>query len=391
MTLKDYFVDLHVHIGRTMYGSPVKITASNSLTLTNILYEASERKGLDMIGIIDGHVPEVQEELLKLMDRGEANPLEGGGIRYGQATLILGSEIEVYDENCKGPIHVLCFFETLEKMNQFTQWYQKRVKNYTLSSQRIYENAHNLQSKVKELDGLFIPAHIFTPFKSVYGKGVKESMTEILNPEQIDAVELGLSSDTSMADQISELHTFPFLTNSDAHSLKKMAREYQKIRMKAPVFHELRRALAFEDERTIEANYGMNPLLGKYYTTVCANCLQPSSFGEPCPNCGHSKVIKGVSERIRELADAKDTAPEPKRPPYIHQVPLEYLPKLGPKTLEKMLTNVGTEMYILHKATDRELLSVCSEHIVHMIKEMREGNLSLLAGGGGKYGRVRTD
>ncbi|SET88377.1 TIGR00375 family protein [Salinibacillus kushneri] len=389
MTFQEYFVDLHVHIGRTIYGKPVKITASNSLTLTNILYEASERKGLNMIGIIDGHVPEVQEELVKLMENGEAYPLEGGGIKYGQATLILGSEIEIYDENCKGPIHVLCFFGTLEKMLTFTQWYQDRVKNSTLSSQRIYENARGLQEKVIELDGLFIPAHIFTPFKSVYGKGVEKSLTEILHPKYIDAVELGLSSDTSMADQISELHSYTFLTNSDAHSLRKIAREYQKIKLEAPTFNELRLALQSKGGRTIEANYGMNPLLGKYHSTVCANCLHPATFGEACPHCGRKKVIKGVSERIQELADSNTYMPE--RPPYIHQVPLEYLPKLGPKTLENMIKNIGTEMYILHKATDQELREVCSETIVQMIKEMRKGNLSLLAGGGGKYGKVNTE
>ncbi|MRG86480.1 TIGR00375 family protein [Salinibacillus xinjiangensis] len=386
--LQDYFVDLHVHIGNTMYGKPVKITASKTLTLTNILHESSKRKGLDMVGIIDGHVPAVQEELIQLIEKGDAEPLEDGGIQYGNVTLLLGSEIEVYDDNCQGPIHVLCFFEDLYHMQQFTDWFGKRVKNITLSSQRIYENAHNLQKQVKELGGVFIPAHIFTPFKSLFGKGVVASLEEILIPELIDAVELGLSSDTQMADQISELHSYTFLTNSDAHSLKKIAREYQKIRMKAPTFMELKKALASKDDRGIVANYGMNPLLGKYHSTVCANCLSPAKYGGPCEKCGHKTIIKGVSERIGELADVR-VSPKRERPPYIHQVPLEYLPKLGPKTLEKMLSQIGTEMYILHHATDQELAEVCSKDLIRMIKEMREGNLSLLAGGGGKYGKVK--
>ena len=55
------------------------------------------------------------------------------------------------------------------------------------------------------------------------GRGVKTSLTEVFIPEYIDAIELGLSSDTNMADGIAELHSYSFLSNSDAHSLGKIA------------------------------------------------------------------------------------------------------------------------------------------------------------------------
>src|SRR5699024_10601815 len=110
--------------------------------------------------------------------------------------------------------------------------------NITLSSQRYYGSANELQYKVKELSGLFIIAHVFTPFKSLYGKGVRTSLKEVFDPDLIDAIELGLSSDTSMADQIAELHDYTFVSNSDAHSLAKIAREYQEIIMEEPTFKE---------------------------------------------------------------------------------------------------------------------------------------------------------
>ena len=47
--------------------------------------------------------------------------------------------------------------------------------------------------------------------------------------DRIPAIELGLSSDTFLADEISELEDKTFLTNSDAHSLPKIAREYNKL------------------------------------------------------------------------------------------------------------------------------------------------------------------
>lgn len=35
--LKDYFADMHIHVGRDMYDQPVKITGSKNLILTRVL------------------------------------------------------------------------------------------------------------------------------------------------------------------------------------------------------------------------------------------------------------------------------------------------------------------------------------------------------------------
>lgn len=384
--LSTYFVDLHIHIGRTLSGKPVKITGSKSLTLPNILEEASERKGMDMIGIIDCHVPEIQTELEELINNGVAKEVEGGGILYQKTTLLLGTEIEIYDQYCKGPIHVLCYFPFLSTIRAFTDWISKRMTNITLSSQRFYGEAKELQAKVKELGGIFIPAHIFTPFKSLYGKGVDKSLKEALDPHWIDAVELGLSSDTNMARDITELDTYTFLTNSDAHSLAKIAREYQQMEMVRPTFKELTLVLQEREGRKIVSNYGLNPLLGKYYQTVCKECLGPLGEDKKCEKCGASSIIKGVSERIHELKSSNEG--KRVRPPYIHQVPLEYLPGLGPKTLEKALSVFGTEMGILHRASEQEIRGFFTKSISDMIIKMRKGELVLIAGGGGKYGKI---
>ncbi len=229
--MNTYFADLHIHIGRTRSGKPVKITASNQLTLETIFIEASEHKGMDMIGIIDCHVPEILETLEHGLKEGMWTEIAGGGIQFNQTTMILGSEIEVYDSSCKGPLHVLVFMPSIHEMKQFSEWLAERVKNITLSTQRMYESGRNLQKKVKELGGLFIPAHIFTPHKSLYGSRVTSSLEEVFDPDLIESVELGLSSDTEMASQVSELNAYPFLTNSDAHSHVKIGREYQKFQL----------------------------------------------------------------------------------------------------------------------------------------------------------------
>ncbi|MBS4209691.1 endonuclease Q family protein [Bacillus sp. FJAT-50079] len=380
------FADLHIHIGRTYRGKPVKITAAKNLTLTNILETAKFPKGLDIVGVIDCHSPEVIEEMEGLIKSGDLVEMEAGGLRFlDEVTLIPGSEIEVYDQHCHGPIHVLAYFPTLEAMKEFSAWLSKRVTNLQLSTQRMYEDAQVLQEKVKAMEGLFIPAHIFTPFKSLYGKGVIQSLTEVLNPDFIDAVELGLSSNTEMADKIAELHDYTFISNSDAHSLPKIAREYQALNLEAPTFQALKEALKNEGENEIVANYGLDPYLGKYYRTACAQCFTPWS-GHVCHVCGSEKWTKGVSERITELA-TNDEAP-PHRPSYIHQVPLDFIPGLGPKTLEKLFNYFGTEMNILHHVSEEELMEVVKPALAKLIVKARNGELVISAGGGGKYGKI---
>ena len=385
--MNDFYVDLHIHIGRTESGRSVKITGSRNLTLHNILHFASERKGLDLIGIIDCHSPEVLTEIEQLVERGEMVELADGGLRFQDTTLILGSEIEVYDRHCHGPIHVLTYFPTLTHMKSFSNWMRRHVKNIHLSTQRIYCEGVALQHKVYEHEGLFIPAHVFTPFKSLFGKGVKSSLTEVFDSTYIDAIELGLSSDTQMVSRIRELQAYPFVTNSDAHSLGKMAREYQKLSLHHASFQELKKALRNEDNRKILANYGLNPLLGKYYQTVCAKCgEQLATTAHNCSYCSSQSIIRGVSTRIQELSDP-ELVPQ-NRPPYIHQVPLDFIPGLGPKTFERLYQAFGTEMTILHEITKEQIAQVVPEKIASLIDLARKGELSITKGGGGKYGKI---
>ena len=384
--MNEYFADLHIHVGRTKTDKPVKITASNSLTIENILYEASVYKGMDIVGVIDCQVPEVLLELEGLIEKGEIFQLNEGGLQYKNVTLILGTEIEVYDEQCQGPLHTLVFLPTIELMKIFSHWLSKRMKNVSLSTQRIYESGRKLQEYVHELGGLFIPAHVFTPFKSLYGSGVKRSLEEVFAADLIDAIELGLSANTEMADQISELHRYTYLSNSDAHSLMKIAREYQVIKLKSPTFRELKKALKNEEGRKIVANYGLDPKLGKYHRTTCQKCLFPMGKRKVCAQCENETSIKGVYDRLLELRDTLDV--KKNRPKYIHQVPLEFIPKLGPKTLEKLKAHFGTEMNILHHTTYQELKMVVNQSVAEKIIKARNGELQVSPGGGGRYGKV---
>jgi len=388
--MQDFYADLHIHIGRTLSGRAVKITGSKTLTLARILETSSARKGLEIIGIIDSHSPEVMDEMAKMIEQGELKELEQGGLRFQETTLIPGSEIEIYDQHCLGPIHVLAYFPTLSLMREFSNWMSNHMKNIHLSSQRIYCDGRTLQQKVHELGGLFIPAHVFTPFKSLFGKGVHRSLTEVFDPQLIDAIELGLSSDTDMVSNIRELQAYTFVSNSDAHSLGKIAREYQKLRLSNANFAELKMALHEQQGRAVTANYGLNPLLGKYHQTACAKCgEQLSNSATICTNCESTQIIKGVATRIKELSE--QVTDKRARPPYIHQVPLDFIPGLGPKMMERLLQAFGTEMNILHRVTLEQLEQFVPHKIAKMIDLARTGQLAIEVGGGGMYGKVQLE
>ncbi|OCT12459.1 hypothetical protein A8709_32040 [Paenibacillus pectinilyticus] len=390
--LKDYYVDLHIHIGRTEKGQAVKISAANNLTFFNIAHEAANRKGMEMISIIDTHSPSVQDEIMTYLDRGDMVELDGGGIRYGDTSIILGSEIEVRDPGM-GPAHLLAYMPNLQVMRDFTTWMSRHMKNVELSSQRIYVPARTLQDEVLGRGGILIPAHIFTPHKSVYGSATRH-MNDLLDAAQIPAVELGLSADSEMAGYISELDEFTYVTNSDAHSLAKIGREYNQIRMAAPTFSELVLALQRQEGRGVTANYGLNSRLGKYHRTYCSICeavLDEEETGvERCVNCGSPKIVRGVMDRIMAIADREQSYQPAHRPPYHFQIPLEYIPGLGPKKLELLLSHFGTEMNVLHRATPEALTAVIGEEITSYLVKAREGALTLEVGGGGKYGKVKN-
>lgn len=138
------------------------------------------------------------------------------------------------------------------------------------------------------------------------------------------------------------------------------------------------------------ANYGLDPKLGKYHRTYCDNCKSLSEIkDEKCIKCNSKKISKGVYDRIKEIEDRKEISKkaEIKNNKYIYQIPLEFLPGIGPKTLNDMLETFGTEMNILHHIEIDNIEAEFNLKIVNQIKDLREGKLKLKSGGG-IYGKV---
>ena len=392
----EIFADLHVHIGRSESGKPIKITAAKSLNFANIAKECAERKGINVVGIIDCASPYVIEDIENFLQTGDAYELKDGGIIYkDKVCILLGSEVETSEQGRNGKsgsAHNICFFPHLSDIKEFSKELSKHLKNITLSTQRTDLSGYELIDIVEKYNGILIPAHIFTPHKSYYGN-CTDRLKDIFKEkfDKIFAVELGLSSDTYLADTISELETRTFLTNSDAHSLPKIAIEYNKMAVEDISFKEIVKALKNEDGRKIIANYGLDPKLGKYHRTYCDDCEKSIETKEPveiCPMCGGKNVTFGVFDRI-ELIKDKDKTESPKnRPPYIYQIPLGFIPGVGGKTISKLLDTFGTEMNILHKLSKDDLEMVVGEKVANNIENAKNGNCEVHSGGGGNYGKV---
>ena len=394
--MPTFVCDLHIHIGASADGRPVKVTASRELTFENIAVECVQRKGVEVAGIVDCGSPRVMEDIYNLLSSGEMVELAGGGLRYqDRLTIIPASEMETLEVG-KGGSHHVSYFPGLEQLKAFVGVLSQHVTNIELSSQTCRLPAAQLESICHDSGGVFVPAHSFTPHKSVYGSCARR-MTDVFPQaawERMPAIELGLSADSPLADRISELRDKTFLSNSDAHSLPRIAREYNLLQMEEATYEEFVLALRREGGRSVVANYGLDPRLGKYHRTRCEECEWIATQEPPilyCEHCDSAKVTMGVLDRIHQIADTPESRPPDHRPPYHYQIPLQFVPKVGSVRLNRLINRFGSEMAVLHQATQEALAQTVGSEVADLIVRAREGKLALQAGGGGRYGRALAD
>ena len=171
--------------------------------------------------------------------------------------------------------------------------------------------------------------------------------------------------------------------------------------MKKPDFKSLVAALKDREEKLVELNAGLNPMEGKYHKTACNNCFaqypleQAKAFSFKCIKCG-SQIKRGVRDRIEMLADTK-TGVHPKfRPPYIHLLPLAEIIQLAfgmanpnsqkvQSTWKDFIERFGNEIKILVDVKAEELAEVDAA-VAKKINSFRNGLVTYIPGGGGKYG-----
>ncbi|MDQ7095817.1 endonuclease Q family protein [Desulfosporosinus sp. PR] len=378
------YADLHIHIGQSLDGKAVKITASKSLTLPNILNVARDIKGLNLIGIVDAHSSGVQEDFKALLASGQLQPLAGGGYLAGGLTIIPGHEIELQIGG--GSAHFLAYFPSLEQVKKYVRELKPTTKNWQLSTQKAYVSADTWLKAVQGAEGIWFPAHAFTPHKGIYGNCCRR-LKDVL-PMMPQALEIGLSADRAMAKSINELEAVVLFSNSDAHSLANIAREYNSLTGVEPSFGGLWDLLQKKPPNAVR-NYGLPPQAGKYHRTYCLQCERVVLASPPqlsCPSCGSQHVVMGVLDRLLSIADKEAENHDPSG--YVYQVSLQQLPGIGPKMYQRLLKSFGTEMTILHDVPPEDLLPIAGEKVTSWILKARGNELKFLSGGGGVFGRV---
>ncbi|MGD2080111.1 MAG: endonuclease Q family protein [Nitrospirota bacterium] len=250
-------------------------------------------------------------------------------------------------------------------------------------------------------DAMLIPAHAWTPHFSVFGAASGfdslEECFEELTPH-IHAIETGLSSDPPMNRRWSALDGITLVSNSDAHSPRKLGREANVFRT------ELSYGAVAAALRTGEGFGGtleFFPEEGKYHLDGHRKCgvrLTPEeTVGNNylCPSCG-GKLTVGVMHRVARLADRA----EPEKADFSSIIPLAELiaecEGRGVNTLGvqkkylDLLSKLGPELKVLLEVPADDISSAGGERIAQAVERMRAGEIHISPGFDGEYGRIRV-
>ena len=330
----EFLADLHLH-------SRFARATSKELTLPNIANWA-RTKGIDLVGIPDFTHPVWLKEVEKQIEPYK----ESGGKESGfyilselgetSPKLVFSTEISaIFSRNGNSyRIHLLVISPSLEVAKEINKALRK-LGRLDADGRPIFGKDIILIAKTLfdvSPVVILIPAHIWTPWFSLFGSRSGFDSLEVAfgeYAERIPAVETGLSSDPAMNWRVSQLDKKAIVSFSDAHSLTKLGREL--TRFEGDLCWKTLRDMKVTG--TIE----FYPEEGKYYQTGHRKCgvshspKETAKYGTACPICGKNLTV-GVMQRVEELADrsVKDLKLKSvhgwvlssKRPPFLRLVPL---------------------------------------------------------------------
>ena len=419
-----FLADLHVH-------SRYSLATSKELSPRNL--DAWARlKGIDVLGTGDFTHPSwrallrdelvfdeesglytlgVERELLPYL------PLESASFALKKPLFCLQCEISsIYRKNGRvRKIHNLIFVPTLDDADRLSKRLEA-IGNLASDGRPILGlDAHDLLEILLETvpGGYLIPAHIWTPWFSLFGSrsgfdSIEECFEDLSS--HIFALETGLSSDPPMNRYISALDRFTLVSNSDAHSANKLGRE-ANVFAGTPSYQGIFSALKAAARRdpnqeslpcrfmgTIE----FFPEEGKYHLdghracNVSLNPLETRESNGICPVC-HKPLTVGVLHRVMELADRKSAAQLLYEPTFSSVMPLlEMTAEImgfgtgSNKVLQeygRILSHLGSELDVLCTLPLTDISSYWPE-LGEACTRLREGRVKLQAGYDGAFGRV---
>jgi len=409
-----FIADFHIH-------SRFSIATSRALCPAS-LHAWAQRKGLTVIATGDFTHPQWAAQLHE-----ELVPAEDGLYRLAPA-IAKEADADV-PASCRGEVR---FILTAEISNIYKKAGKTRkVHNLIVAgglgaASRIsakLDRLGNVKSDGRPILGLdskellrivieegageafLVPAHAWTPHFSVLGafssfSSIEECYEE-LTPH-IFAIETGLSSDPPMNWRLSGLDRFALISNSDAHSPEKLAREANLFDTELS-FPGITEALKKKDGRSFLGTLEFFPQEGKYHYDghrACGVRLTPAQTKRHdglCPHCGR-KVTLGVCHRVDDLADREEGFVPKGVLPFESLIPLKELLSAvmhvgaGSKRVagayDKLLAELGPELRILRETPVSEIEACGPEGLATAIGNTRNGKVDIAPGYDGEFGSV---
>ncbi|MGZ2368681.1 PHP domain-containing protein [Ancylomarina sp. YFZ004] len=244
--MRTFRVDLHTHTVLSPCGDL-------EMSPVNIVEKAKER-GIDILGISD-HNSTLHASLIKKM-----------AAKQGMLVM-MGAEVTTKEE-----VHCLCFFETEEQLAVFQTYLEAYLPHIANDNDKfgyqvvvneaeeiidevewllisgISQSIDQLEKKVHELEGLFIPAHINKMQNSVISQ-----LGFVPFDLNVDALEITRHiSKESFLEKNAYLKDKTFIKSSDAHSIDLVGEVYTKFQMMEASFNEVKMAMRNEEGRFVD-------------------------------------------------------------------------------------------------------------------------------------------
>lgn len=252
-------------------------------------------------------------------------------------------------------------------------------------------------------EGIYVPAHIWTPHFSLFGAfsgfdTIEECFEDLTS--HIHGLETGLSADPSMIWRVGALDRFHLISNSDAHSPAKLGREANLLDIE---LSWLGLAGAIREGKGLTGTIEFFPEEGKYHFDghrKCGLCISPretAQYGNRCPVCG-KKITIGVLNRVEQLADREEGFRLSSGRPFENLVPLPEVigaamgisptgKRVGIK-YEQMLGSLGPEFAILREVPVEDIRKAAGPLVAEGIRRLRRGEVERTPGFDGEYGKI---
>ena len=390
---------------------------------------------------------EAEEGIYKL--RGESSELRNAKETLFLLSTEIAS---IYKQDGKvRRVHNLIFVPSLEVADKVNRELVARGCNIMADGRPIVGiSSRNLLEMILTIDErcMLIPCHIWTPHFGVYGSAsgfdsLEQAYGDLAS--YIYGIETGISSDPGMNWEVNELRNRSILSFSDAHSAPKMGREATVFELEEPSYGSIREAIMLpsviasdlrepgnlivdgiasshtprNDVNKIAYTIEFYPEEGKYHFSGHRNCkvsIGPEEIrggGNTCPVCKR-RMTEGVLYRVQQLVDEslfnrveekvdehgvkwyEDKLGE--QPPFVKLVPLLEVVAQGigstiasqksQTMLAELCSQFGNEIEVLLEASLEDITKVGGEFVAEAAKKVREGNISIIPGYDGEYGKV---